>query len=102
MSKDQFGEKGLGRNPLHTKLGNAAGTHPNHPELRLFLAHPDIEDFAGPDSPVDSLQYQASRAHIGHRCGTGEGLAESIQTPYLNRQLHFNTRILATIHSPPP
>jgi hypothetical protein len=84
--------------PLQADLTVPVIDDPDHAELRFYLTHLDIENFAGSNLAHHALNYQTADAHIGYKAGLGKRLAVSIHSPNLYRKLNFDSWAKASIH----
>jgi hypothetical protein len=76
----------------------AVANNPNDAELSFDLTHLDIEKFTGSNLSHHTLNYQTADAHVDYQAGMGKGLAMSIHSPNLYRELNFNSRAESSIH----
>jgi hypothetical protein len=72
--------------------------NPDHAKLSFDLTHLDIEEFTGSNLSHHTLDYQPADAHVDYEPGMGKGLAMSIHSPNLYRELNFDSGAESSIH----
>jgi hypothetical protein len=71
---------------------------PDHAELGSFIAKLHIQDFAGTNAGVNTLDYRAAAADISDRCQLREWHGTGVQAPDPHRHKSCDSLIATTIH----
>jgi hypothetical protein len=90
--------EGMQRQPLQAYFAFAIIHNPDDAELRFDLTHPNIENFTGSNLSLYALNYQTADTHVGDKSVLGKGLAMSIHSPNLYRELNFDSWAKSSIH----
>ena len=64
--------------------------NPDHAKLSFDLTHLDIEKFTGSNLSHHTLNDETADTHVDYQTGMGKGLAMSIHSPNLYRELNFD------------
>ena len=84
--------------PLQADFAVPLADNPDDAELGFNLTHLDIENFTGSNLSHDALNDETADAHVDYEPGMGKGLAMSIHSPNLHRELNFDSWAESSIH----